>query len=74
MDQQGKPLWLSRGVMGPVVSVLALLIGVVGGVQVDAATQAIIVDQVVGLVSAAVVLIGSVVGIWGRIKARQPIK
>jgi hypothetical protein len=74
MDQQFKSWWLSRGVMGPVVSVLALLIGVFGGVQVDAATQAIIVDQVVGLASAGVVLIGSIVGIWGRIRAKQPIK
>lgn len=74
MDTDTKPFWLSRGVMGPIVAILAMVLGWVGGVQVDAATQAVVVDQVVGLASAAVVLIGSVMGIIGRLRARKPIQ
>ena len=74
MDMDAKPFWLSRGVMGPVVAMVALVVGWVFGVEVDAATQAMVVDQVVALVSAGAVLVGSVVGIIGRVAAKKQIQ
>jgi hypothetical protein len=68
-----KPWYLSKGVLGPLVAVVALIAGAFG-VKVDAATQALVVDQVIGAVSAGVALLGAIVGIWGRITATKVIQ
>lgn len=67
-----KPWWMSRGVVGPLISALAML-ATVFGVEIDPETQGYVIDQVVAIGTAAMVIVGAVVGIWGRVKARRPI-
>lgn len=68
-----KPWYLSKGVLGPLVTVLALAAGLFG-IKIDEATQALIVDQATGAITAAVALIGALVGIYGRVTATSQIK
>jgi hypothetical protein len=67
-----KPWYASKGVLGPIVAGLALVASLFG-VTIDPATQAVIVDQGVALLTAAVTFGGLVVGIWGRISAVRKI-
>lgn len=68
-----KPWWASKGVLGPLVSVACLLLAALFGVQIDAGTQAVVVDQLTTAVIAIGVVVGSGIGIWGRIKASRRI-
>lgn len=68
-----KPWYLSKGILGPLVTVLALIAGAFG-VKIDPATQGLIVDQVSGAITAVVALVGALVGIYGRITATTTIK
>ncbi len=67
-----KPWYASKGVIGPIVAGLALLASLFG-IKVDAATQAIIVDQGVALATAFVTFGGLVLGIYGRVTATKQI-
>lgn len=67
-----KPWYASKGVLGPIVAGLALIAGLFG-VKIDPATQAVIVDQGVALVTAAVTFGGLVLGVWGRVTATKKI-
>lgn len=68
-----KPWWQSRGVVGPIVAILAVAGGWLG-VDVDASTQAYVIDQTIAAVSAAGVLVGAVMGIIGRLRAIRAIR
>ena len=69
-----KPKWFvtSRGVMGPAVAILAILL-TANGIEFDAEEQSLVLNQLDGVVAAGIALAGSIVGIWGRIKASQPV-
>lgn len=68
-----KSWWQSRGVVGPLVAILAVGGGWLG-VDVDASTQGYLVDQTVAALTALGVLVGAIVGIYGRLKAVRAIR
>ena len=68
-----KPWYLSKSVIGGMVTLGAILVATLFGVQVDAATQQMIVDQTVAFSTAAVAIIGTGVSIYGRITASKKI-
>jgi hypothetical protein len=72
MSPDPKPWWQSKGIVGPLVAILALVLSFFG-VKIDPATQGLIVDQAIAGLGAAVALLGSIVGIWGRVTASRPI-
>ena len=61
-----KPPWLSRGVVGSVVVIVATVAGFKGW-SVDA-------DKTTDLIMQAMALIGGIVALWGRLQAEQPIR
>lgn len=76
----GKSALASRGIIGPIITAVSLVLGALFGVEVDESTQAeiagqteVIVNSTMAIVSAAGAVIGLVLGIWGRIKAAKPI-
>ena len=50
-----------------------VIVGAIFGVEIDAETQALVLNQVTALITAASALFGAVVGIIGRIKATKKI-
>jgi hypothetical protein len=72
-DIETKPWYASKGVWGGIVTIAAVLAGI-AGIEIDAKTQALIVDQGVGIATALVALAGSILSIWGRVKAVKAIK
>lgn len=66
MDEELKPWWLSRGVLGGAASVIAGLAGIVGySIDVAAATQLFVDVAALG---------AGIVAIVGRVKATQIIQ
>ena len=66
MNDDAKPFWMSRGVIGSVVMLLATAARCKGwAVDTDATTDFII---------QAIQIVGALVALWGRVKATQPIK
>ena len=68
MEDQ-KPWYMSKTILASIVTVIALIAGGFN-LTIDAQTQ----GEVVELVSVVVGVIGSVVAIYGRIKASKTIK
>lgn len=68
-----KAWYQSSSILGSAIGIAALAVGVLFGVQVDAATQQLVLDQLVTLISVATILGGQVLSIYGRIKARKVI-
>lgn len=71
MDQ--KKWWMSKGVWGSLIMIVAIVAGYFG-VEIDADTQAVMVDQIVALVTAGTALVGAILALIGRIKAKSEIK
>ncbi len=69
MTQNVKPWYASVGVIGPLVSILSLIMGAIG-YQVSAEDQEAIVAIISGLIS----LLGAAFGIYGRVRATHAIK
>lgn len=67
-----KPWYLSKGILGPIVTVIALAASLLG-YQIDAATQAVVVDQVVLAITTGTAVVGAIVGAWGRVVATKKI-
>lgn len=67
-----KPAWASRVVLGNIVAVAAM-IAALFSVKVDDATQQIIVGELDAILSAAFIIIGNLVSLWGRFKATQRV-
>ena len=61
-----KPWYLSRGVIGPLVAAVCSLAAIAGW-SLDP-------EEWTEILLALVVLVGSVIGIWGRIRANRPIR
>lgn len=72
MDTDIKPWWQSKGVIGGAIAVACTIAGFFG-VSIDAATQAVIVDQAMAGVIAVVNLVGAALAIWGRLSAQKRI-
>lgn len=72
MDIETKAWWQSKGVIGGAIAAACTIAGFFG-VQVDPATQAVIVDQAMAGVIAAVNLVGAALAIWGRLSAQKRI-
>lgn len=68
MEDQ-KQWYMSKTILASLVTVIALVAGVFN-VTIDAQSQ----QGIVELISVSVGVIGSVVAIWGRIKASKTIK
>jgi uncharacterized membrane protein len=68
-----KAWYQSKTIWGAIITVLSLIISVVFGVQIDEATKQVLIDQAVALATAIGVLFGSIVSIYGRIKAEKKI-
>lgn len=60
-----KPWWLSKGVWGPVISILSIAFAQFG-LGIDAN---LLVESLLQFVA----LLGALLGWWGRIDAKQPI-
>lgn len=68
-----KPWYLSKGVLGPVLAIAGMA-GTAFGVDVGAGEQVAIVDQTIAAVGAVTTLIGTLLGLYGRIVATSRIK
>lgn len=75
-----QPWYLSRGIMGPLISACAIAIGLLTGVEIDAATRAEIAGQVVVVINQAILFFsaaatfgGLILGVWGRFFATKQI-
>lgn len=64
-ETQPKPWWLSRGMWGPVISMVGS-VGMAAGLGFDAGA---LVEATLVFVTS----IGAIVGWWGRREAKQPI-
>ena len=73
MNEDPKPALKAKGVLGPLVAIGALAAGAFFGVEIDEQTQQLLVGQAEALIVGGLALAGSIVGIYGRIVARQPI-
>lgn len=68
-----KPWYASKGIIGPIVTIAALVAGFFG-IDIDTQTQAVVVDELVAAASAIVAVVGAIVGIWGRVTATKVIE
>ena len=68
-----KGWYASRGVWGSVVTVASIAFALIYGTQIDADTQKTLADQIVALVTAIGTLGGSIVALYGRLKATKRI-
>ena len=67
-----KSWYASKGIIGPIITLIALLGGFFG-VDIDVDTQAVIVDEITAAASAIAAVFGAAVGIWGRVTATKVI-
>lgn len=72
MDES-KPFYLSRSLWGVIITLLSGLVGSIFGIEVDADTQAWLVDQTVAVISGAFGLAGLMLAAYGRLKALKRI-
>lgn len=72
MGNETKAWWASKGVIGGAIAA-ACTIAALFGVQIDAATQQVVVDQAMAAIVAGVNLVGAVLAIWGRLSAVKRI-
>jgi predicted lipid-binding transport protein (Tim44 family) len=73
MEPDYKPWWTSKGIIGPIIAGLALLAGALFGLKIDAATQSLIIDQVIALITAVTTAFGILIGLYGRVVATKKI-
>jgi Mg2+ and Co2+ transporter CorA len=67
-----KPAWLSKTIIGAVVTVLALLAGILG-VTLDPEEQVVLVDSMYALATAFFAMLGAILAAYGRFKASKAI-
>ncbi|MGC5778819.1 hypothetical protein [Methylobacterium sp. NFXW15] len=67
-----KPWYLSKGIIGSLLAIVAVIAGFFG-VKVDAGTQQVVADQLTTLLAAGAALLGSLLGLWGRVSATRRI-
>ena len=67
-----KKWYESKTIWGGIITLFAVLLGFFG-VKIDEQTKQLLVNQTVAFVSAASALVGSLLSIYGRIKANKRI-
>jgi len=65
-----KPIWASKTALGAVIAV-ASLIASLFGLKIDDATQQVILSQIDAIITAAGVIVGAGLTIWGRLNATK---
>lgn len=68
-----KQWYLSKGIWGSILAIVAVIAGY-AGVEIDAETQAVFVDQIYAIVVAGAGLIGGVLSLIGRKNASKRIR
>ncbi len=68
-----KPWWESKTIWGSIITVVAVASGLFG-IQIDAQTQGLLVDNITALVSAGGAIVGALLGIYGRVKADKKVR
>lgn len=69
MSESGKPWYVSRGVWGGLITIICMVLGVFGYAISPEETE-----QLVLALTAIGGAIGSVVGIYGRVKAKERLR
>ncbi len=72
MPEQTKPWYASKTIWGAIVTIVSLLLSL-KGIQIDEKTKQLLIDQGTAAVTAVGTLIGSIMAIYGRIKAEKKI-
>ncbi len=67
-----KWILLSRGVLGPLLSLVGLWLAS-QGIEFGAEDQAAIVDKADVVVGAMTSIVGTIVGLWGRVSAKKTL-
>ena len=68
-----KKWYESKTIWGGVITLLAVLLSFLG-IQIDEQTKQVLINETTAFASAAAALIGSLLTIYGRIKAEKRIK
>lgn len=68
-EQESKPWYLSRGVIGGAVAAIAAAVGLVLKVSLDEAAQSQLTDLVLTIVTA----VAGIVAVWGRVSATKQV-
>ena len=69
----GKPFYLSRRLIGLIITLIGAVVSLYFGVTLDSAILASIADNVVTVISAIVTLYGVVIGVIGVIKKDKQV-
>ena len=72
MNEQSKPWWQSKAIIGAVVTVGAVIFGFFG-VTIDEDTKSVMINEAEAIISAVVIIVGAVGSVWGRLKADKKI-
>ena len=73
MSEQTKPWYASKTIWGAIVTILSLLLSL-KGIKIDEQTKQLLIDQGTAMVTAVGAFVGSILAIYGRIKAEKRIK
>ncbi|SMO75399.1 hypothetical protein SAMN06269117_1263 [Balnearium lithotrophicum] len=68
-----KKWYESKAIWGAVVTIFAIVLGFFG-VQIDEQTKQVLINETTAFASAAAALVGSLLAIYGRVKAEKKIK
>ncbi len=68
-----KPWWASRTIWGAGIAGASVLGGIAFGFQLDPETQRVVADQATAFVTAGVALLGTLLAIYGRVKASRTV-
>ena len=70
--EETKKWYKSKTIWGGIITIFSLLLSL-KGIQIDEQTRQILIDQLTATASAIGTLIGSLLAIYGRIKAEKKI-
>lgn len=68
-----KPWWQSKTIIGAGITAISVVGGLTVGFQLDPETQRLVIDQTYAFVAAGVALGGTVLTIYGRVKAARTV-
>jgi hypothetical protein len=73
MSEETKPWYASKTIWGAIVTIVSLLLSL-KGIQIDEKTKQLLIDQGTAAVTALGAFIGSLMAIYGRIRAEKKIR
>jgi len=71
-EKETKPWYASKTIWGAIITVVSLLLSLLG-VQIDEQTRQVLIDQGTAMATAVGAFLGSVMAIYGRVKAQKRI-